>query len=67
MPFDLDIILLSVSHRYLDFYLDLVATSDNIPLLYHLAMKAKTVRDAESHTYSEVSLVLVFYKGSYHF
>lgn len=41
--------------RYLDFYLDLVATADNISLLYHLAMKTKTVRDAESHTYSEVS------------
>lgn len=41
--------------RYVDFYLDLVATADNISLLYHLAMKTKTVRDAESHTYSEVS------------
>ncbi|KAH7882429.1 armadillo-type protein [Phlebopus sp. FC_14] len=39
--------------KYIEFYLDLVASSDNIPLLYHLAMKAKTVRDAESHTYSE--------------
>jgi hypothetical protein len=48
--------------RYLDFYLDLVATSDNISLLYHLAMKAKTVRDAESHTYSEVCLTLMFMK-----
>ena len=56
MTFDPSVILLSVSRRYLDFYLDLVATSDNISLLYHLAMKAKTVRDAESHTYSEVSL-----------
>ena len=34
----------------------LVATSDNIALLYHIALKAKTVRDAESHSYSEVSL-----------
>lgn len=42
-------------YRYIDFYLDLVATPDNISLLYHLAMKAKTVRDAESHTFSEVS------------
>lgn len=40
--------------RYIDFYLDLVATPDNISLLYHLAMKAKTVRDPESHTHSEV-------------
>jgi len=39
--------------KYIDFYLDLIASSDNIALLYHLAMKAKTVRDSESHTYSE--------------
>ncbi|KZP25702.1 ARM repeat-containing protein [Athelia psychrophila] len=39
--------------KYIDFYLDLVATPDNISLLYHLAMKAKTVRDPESHTHSE--------------
>ncbi|KAF7975521.1 hypothetical protein HWV62_9337 [Athelia sp. TMB] len=39
----------SVSHesltefsKYIEFYLDLVATPDNISLLYHLAMKAKT-------------------------
>ena len=42
--------------RYIQFFLDLVATSDNIALLYHIALKAKTVRDAESHSYSEVSL-----------
>lgn len=34
--------------------MDLIASSDNVSLLYHLAMKAKTVRDAQSHTYSEV-------------
>ncbi|OCH91293.1 hypothetical protein OBBRIDRAFT_792457 [Obba rivulosa] len=39
--------------KYIDFFLDLVATAENIALLYHLAMKAKTVRDAESHTFSE--------------
>jgi len=39
--------------KYIDFYLDLIASSDNVALLYHLAMKAKTVRDSESHTYSE--------------
>ena len=38
----------------MQFFLDLVATADNIGLLYHIAMKAKTVRDAESHVYSEV-------------
>lgn len=40
--------------RYIDFYLDLICTSDNVGLLYHLATKAKTVRDAESYTHSEV-------------
>lgn len=44
--------------RYIDFYLDLIASPDNIALLYHLAMKAKTVRDAESHTYSEVRVLV---------
>ncbi|KAI0938430.1 hypothetical protein AcW1_001836 [Taiwanofungus camphoratus] len=39
--------------KYIEFYLDLIANAENVPLLYHLAMKAKTVRDAESHTYSE--------------
>ncbi|KAF9226311.1 hypothetical protein BS17DRAFT_794477 [Gyrodon lividus] len=39
--------------KYIEFYLELVASSENIALIYHLAMKAKTVRDAESHTYSE--------------
>lgn len=40
--------------RYINLYLDIIATADNLPLLYHLAQKAKTVRDAESHTHSEV-------------
>ena len=31
--------------RYISFYLDLVATAENINLLYHLAGKLKTVRD----------------------
>ncbi|TBU45152.1 armadillo-type protein [Dichomitus squalens] len=39
--------------KYIQFFLDLVANSDNIALLYHIALKAKTVRDAESHSYSE--------------
>ncbi|PPQ74839.1 hypothetical protein CVT26_005219 [Gymnopilus dilepis] len=38
---------------YVQFYLDLVATSENISLLYHLAQKGKTVRDPESHSSSE--------------
>ena len=40
--------------RYIKFYLDLIATADTVSLLYHLATKTKTVRDAESHAYSEV-------------
>ncbi|KAJ3482805.1 hypothetical protein NLI96_g6741 [Meripilus lineatus] len=39
--------------KYIEFYLELVATQENLPLLYHLALKAKTVRDAESHAHSE--------------
>lgn len=31
-----------------------VATADNISLIFHLAEKVKTVRDAESNQYSEV-------------
>ena len=38
----------------LNYTLILLRVSDNVALLYHLAMKAKTVRDSESHTYSEV-------------
>jgi hypothetical protein len=41
--------------RYLNFYLDLVSTADNLPLLYHLAMKVKTIRDGESDDHSKVS------------
>ncbi|KAF9457542.1 armadillo-type protein [Collybia nuda] len=39
--------------KYVQFYLDLIATSETVSLLYHLAMKGKTVRDAESHTYTQ--------------
>ncbi|RPD70263.1 hypothetical protein L226DRAFT_526109 [Lentinus tigrinus ALCF2SS1-7] len=38
---------------YIQFFLELDGTSDNIALLFHIAQKAKTVRDAESHVYSE--------------
>jgi len=34
-------------YRYVQFYLDLMADKENVPLLQHLALKAKTVRDAE--------------------
>lgn len=47
------------SHRYIEFYLELVASPDNIPLLFYLAQKAKTVRDIESHLYSEVRQFLM--------
>ncbi|KAJ3576722.1 hypothetical protein NP233_g231 [Leucocoprinus birnbaumii] len=39
--------------KYIQFYLDLVATSENVGLLYHLASKGKTVRDHSSFTHSE--------------
>jgi len=41
-------------YRYIQFYLDLVATQENVALLYHLASKGKTVRDHVSFTHSEV-------------
>ena len=41
---------------YVKFYLDLIASSENISLLYHLSQKGKTVRDPESHTQSVVNL-----------
>ncbi len=40
--------------RYIQFYLDLIATSENVSLLYHLATKGKTVRDHTSFAHSEV-------------
>ncbi|THH06894.1 hypothetical protein EW145_g3765 [Phellinidium pouzarii] len=39
--------------KYIQIYLTLIGTSDNVSLLYNLAQKCKTVRDAESHTLSE--------------
>ena len=48
---------LTVASRYIEFYLDLVCTSENLSLLFHLSQKPKTVRDAEGHTYSEVRLL----------
>jgi len=39
--------------KYIQFYVDSIASADNASLLYHLACKAKTVRDAESESFSE--------------
>jgi len=39
--------------KYIEFYLESVVSAENISLLYHLSGKAKTVRDSESHLYSE--------------
>ncbi|KAF5318692.1 hypothetical protein D9619_010650 [Psilocybe cf. subviscida] len=39
--------------NYIHFYLDLIASADNVSFLYHLAQKGKTVRDPESHSASE--------------
>uniref|UniRef100_A0A0W0GEX7 Cohesin-associated protein pds5 n=2 Tax=Moniliophthora roreri TaxID=221103 RepID=A0A0W0GEX7_MONRR len=43
---------------YIVFYVDLVANQDTVSLLYHLAMKGKTVQDAEGDPYSENLYVL---------
>ena len=51
---------------YLQFYLDLLATPENVSLLYHLANKGKTVRDAESHAYSVVLHFIVYSSPSSH-
>ncbi|EJD05552.1 uncharacterized protein FOMMEDRAFT_132048 [Fomitiporia mediterranea MF3/22] len=40
--------------KYIQEYLSLVATSDNVSLLYNLAQKCKTVRDFESQVFSDV-------------
>jgi sister-chromatid-cohesion protein PDS5 len=49
--------------RYIEFYLESVASAENISLLYHLSGKAKTVRDSESHLYSEVRWPVYFRKA----
>lgn len=56
--FPFPLALLTFVHRYIQFYLDLVATAENVSLLYHLATKGKTVRDHTSFTHSEVSFLL---------
>jgi sister-chromatid-cohesion protein PDS5 len=37
-------------------YLECLATQENVPFLYHLALKVKTVRDGESSEYDTVRL-----------
>ncbi|QRV81905.1 sister chromatid cohesion protein [Ceratobasidium sp. AG-Ba] len=44
--------------KYIEFYLDIIATAENVSLQFHLALKAKSVRDSESHVFSELSLSL---------
>jgi sister chromatid cohesion protein PDS5 len=39
---------------YLNFYLDCVGTSENYPLLFHLAQRVKQSRDAVDEDKSEV-------------
>lgn len=41
-------------NRYIMMYIDNVVTQDNIPYVYHLALKLKTVRDSESDEYDNV-------------
>lgn len=51
-------------NRYIQFYLQIVANSNNISLLYHLAQRCKTIRDAESHTFSEVRCPFILQSSS---
>ncbi|KAJ7057785.1 armadillo-type protein [Mycena amicta] len=39
--------------KYIQFYVDHVGNAETISLLYHLAMKGKTVQDAESQEYTD--------------
>ncbi|BGP02903.1 Sister chromatid cohesion protein pds5 [Rhodotorula toruloides] len=39
--------------RYLEEYIDIFATSENISYLYHLALKVKTVRDKQSRVFDK--------------
>ncbi|GEM10842.1 cohesin-associated protein Pds5 [Rhodotorula toruloides] len=39
--------------RYLDEYIDIFATSENVSYLYHLAQKVKTVRDKQSPVFDK--------------
>ena len=55
VPLKFDTASKLMTSRYVQFYLELMATQDNISLLYHLAMKGKTVRDPDGHTFSEAS------------
>lgn len=52
------IALIPLLLRYITLYLSLISHANNIALLYHLAQKCKTVRDADSHTFSEVCEML---------
>lgn len=51
--------------KYIDFYLDQIASADTISLLYHLAGRLKSVRDARSHAHSEVGNYSVSCVGVY--
>jgi sister-chromatid-cohesion protein PDS5 len=42
--------------RYIEFFVNLVATADNISLLYYIASRAKTVQDAEGGAFSDVRM-----------
>lgn len=46
------------SRSYLEEYIDIFATSENVSYLYHLALKVKTVRDKQSHTFDKVGFAL---------
>lgn len=40
--------------RYIQFYVDQLVNAENISLIYHLALKVKTVRDSDGDEASEV-------------
>ncbi|KZV96910.1 ARM repeat-containing protein [Exidia glandulosa HHB12029] len=44
--------------KYIAFYVDTICNAENVALLYHLASRAKTIRDAESHAGSENLYIL---------
>jgi sister chromatid cohesion protein PDS5 len=52
--------LLSLS-KYIQFYVDQLVNAENISLIYHLALKVKTVRDAEGDEASEVQTLCPLY------
>ncbi|KAG0146246.1 hypothetical protein CROQUDRAFT_107255 [Cronartium quercuum f. sp. fusiforme G11] len=71
--FGLSIKDLRTATRYIEFYVDCVADSENLSLLYYLAGQLKTVRDAETrnddeylYTISELAQLVIRTKAKIH-